>query len=52
MANAQARLLADKKLAEQSRVHEAEMKREKLSRNKERLIWIVGTAVGAYLLTQ
>ncbi|GBG57293.1 hypothetical protein SPFL3102_02659 [Sporomusaceae bacterium FL31] len=52
MANAQARLLADKELAEQSRIHEAEMKKEKSSRNKERLVWIVGTAGGAHLLTK
>ena len=52
MANAQARLLADKELAEQSKKHDAEMKKEKSSRNKERLVWIGGTAVGAYLLTK
>ena len=52
MANAQARLLADKELAEQAKKHDAEMKKEKSSRNKERLVWIVGTAGGAYLLTR
>ncbi len=52
MANAQARLLADKELAEQAKRHEAEMKKEKSSRNKERLFWIVGTAGGVYLLTK
>lgn len=52
MANAQARLLADKELAEQNKEHEAEMKKEKSSRTKERLVWIVGTAGGAYFLAK
>lgn len=51
MANAQARLVADRVLAEQAKVHEAEMKKEKSSRNKERLVWILGT-VGLYLTTK
>lgn len=52
MANAQARLLADKELSEQAKEHEKDMKKEKASRSKERLVWIVGTAGGAYLLTR
>lgn len=52
MANAQARLLADKELADQAEAHKTEMKKEKASRNKERLFWIVGTTGGAYLLTR
>jgi len=51
MANAQARLVADRVLAEQAKAHEAEMKKEKSSRNKERLVWILGT-VGLYLTTK
>lgn len=52
MANAQARLLAAKELAEQAKKHDAEIKKEKSSRNKERLFWVVGTAGGAYLLAK
>ena len=51
MANAQARLVADRDLAEQARLHEAEIKKEKAARNKERLVWFLGT-VGLYLSTK
>ena len=51
MANAQARLIANQELEKQAKVFEAEMKKEKSSRKKERTLWILGTAVGGYLLS-
>jgi len=48
MANAQARLIANQELEK----HKKEMDKEKSSRNKERLFWIVGTTGGTYLLTK
>lgn len=51
LANAQARLVADRELAEQAKLHEAEIKKERSSRNKERLVWILST-VGLYLSTK
>lgn len=38
-------------LEKQAAVHKKEMDKEKSSRKKERIGWIVGTAVGGYLLT-
>ena len=52
MANAQARLIANQELAEQKKVYDAQMKKEKDARSRERLLWIVGTAGAAYLSTK
>lgn len=52
MANAQARLIANQELAEQKKVYDAQIKKEKDARNRERLLWIVGTAGAAYLSTK
>ncbi len=52
MANAQARLIANQELEKQAVVHKKEMDKEKSARKKERFLWIVGTAAGAYLLTK
>ena len=52
MANAQARLIANQELAEQKKITDAQLKKEKDARSKERLLWIVGTAGSAYLLTK
>ena len=49
MANAQVRLIANQELAEQKTVYDAQMKKEKDARNRELLLWIVGTASAAYL---
>lgn len=50
MANAQARLIANQELEKQAKINAAEMKKEKASRQKERIGWILGTAAGGYLL--
>ncbi|AIF51272.1 hypothetical protein [Pelosinus sp. UFO1] len=52
MANAQARLIANQELEKQAKVHKQEMDKEKSSRQKERIGWILGTAAGGYLLTR
>ena len=52
MANAQARLIANQELEKQAKINAEEMKKEKSSRKKERIGWIVGTAAGGYLLTR
>ena len=52
MANAQARLIANQELEKQAKVYAAEMKKEKSSRQKERIGWILGTVAGGYLLTR
>jgi hypothetical protein len=52
MANAQARLIANQELAAQKKIYDAQIKKEKDARNKERLLWIGGTVVGGYLLTK
>ena len=52
MANAQARLIANQELEKQAAVNKKEIDKEKSARKKERIGWIVGTAVGGYLLTQ
>lgn len=52
MANAQARLIANKELEKQAAVHQKELDKEKSARKKERTLWIIGTAAGAYLLTR
>lgn len=52
MATAQARLIANQELEKQAAVHKKEMDKEKSARKKERTMWIIGTAVGAYLLTK
>jgi hypothetical protein len=52
MANAQARLIANQELEKQAKINKEAMDKEKASRNKERLLWIVGTAAGGYLLTR
>ncbi|AJQ27541.1 hypothetical protein [Pelosinus fermentans] len=52
MANAQARLIANQELEKQALVHKKELDKEKSSRKKERIGWIIGTAVGGYLLTR
>jgi hypothetical protein len=52
MANAQARLIANQELEKQAKIHNEEMKKEKSSRKKERIGWILGTAAGGYLLTR
>lgn len=50
MANAQARLIAKQELEKQAKINAEEMKKEKSSRKKERIEWILGTAAGGYLL--
>ena len=52
MANAQARLIANQELEKQAKINAEEMKKEKSSRKKERIGWILGTAAGGYLLTR
>jgi ribosomal protein L21 len=52
MANAQARLIVNQELEKQSKIHAEEMKKEKSSRKKERIGWILSTAVGGYFLTR
>jgi hypothetical protein len=52
MANAQARLLANQELEKQAKIRNEEMKKEKSSRKKERIGWILGTAAGGYLLSR
>lgn len=52
MANAQARLIANQELAEQKKIYDAQLKKEKDARNRERLIWTIGTLAGGYLLTK
>jgi hypothetical protein len=52
MANAQARLIANQELEKQAAVHKKEIDNEKSARKKERTLWIMGTAAGAYLLTK
>jgi hypothetical protein len=52
MANAQARLIANQELEKQAKVFNEEMKKEKSSRKKERIGWILGTAAGGYLLSR
>lgn len=52
MANAQARLIANQELEKQAKINVAEMDKEKSSRKKERIGWILGTAAGGYLLTR
>jgi len=52
MANAQARLIANQELEKQAKIYNEEMKKEKSSRKKERIGWILGTAAGGYLLTR
>mgnify|MGYP000061153650 CR=1 FL=1 len=52
MANAQARLIANQELEKQAQIYAEEMKKEKSSRKKERIGWILGTAAGGYLLTR
>jgi hypothetical protein len=51
MANAQARLIANQELEKQAQINADEMKKEKSSRKKERIGWILGTAAGGYLLS-
>lgn len=46
MANAQARLIANQELEKQAKINAEEMKKEKSSRQKERIGWILGTAAG------
>jgi len=50
MANAQARLIANQELEKQAKINAAAMQKEKDSRNRERALWIVGTA--GYLLSR
>lgn len=52
MANAQARLIANQELEKQATVHKKELDKEKSARKRERIVWIVGTAAGGYLLTR
>ncbi|WP_312560192.1 hypothetical protein [Anaerospora sp.] len=52
MANAQARLIANQELEKQAVVHKKEMDKEKSARKCERIVWIIGTAAGGYLLTR
>lgn len=52
MANAQARLIATQELEKQAAVHKKEMDKEKSARKRERIGWIISTAVGGYLLTK
>ncbi|WP_312337272.1 hypothetical protein [Anaerospora hongkongensis] len=52
MANAQARLIANQELEKQAAVHKKELDKEKSARKRERIVWIVGTAAGGYLLTK
>jgi hypothetical protein len=52
MANAQARLIANQELEKQAVIHKKELDKEKSDRKKERIGWIIGTAVGGYLFTQ
>jgi ribosomal protein L21 len=52
MANAQARLIANQELEKQAKINAEEMKKEKSSRKKERIGWILGTAAAGYLLTR
>lgn len=52
LANAQARLIANQELEKQAAVHKKEMDKEKSARKRERIGWIIGTAAGAYFLTQ
>lgn len=52
MANAQARLIANQELEKQAAVNKKEMDKEKSTRKRERIVWIVGTAAGGYLLTR
>ncbi|SFL43678.1 hypothetical protein [Pelosinus propionicus] len=52
MANAQARLIANQELEKQAVIHKKELDKEKSARKKERMGWIIGTAVGGYLLTK
>ena len=52
MANAQARLIANQELEKQAKINAEELKKEKSSRKKERIGWIVGTVAGGYLLTR
>lgn len=52
MANTQARLIANQELEKQAAVHKKEMDKEKSARKRERIVWIIGTAAGGYLLTR
>jgi hypothetical protein len=52
MANAQARLIANQELEKQAKINAEEMKKEKSSRKKERIGWILGAAAEGYLLTR
>ena len=52
MANAQARLIANQELEKQAKIYNEEMNKEKSSRKKERIGWILGTAAGGYLLSR
>ena len=52
MANAQARLIANQELEKQAKINAEEMRKEKSSRKKERIGWIIGTAAGGYLLAR
>ena len=52
MANAQTRLIANQELEKQALVHKKELDKEKSSRKKERIGWILGTAAGGYLLSR
>ena len=52
MANAQARLIANQELEKQAAVYKKEMDKEKSARKRERIVWIIGTAAGGYLLSR
>lgn len=52
MAIAQARLIANQELEKQAKIYNEELKKEKSSRKKERIGWILGTAAGGYLLSR
>lgn len=52
MANSQARLIANQELEKQATVHKKELDKEKSTRKRERIVWIIGTAAGGYLLTR
>jgi hypothetical protein len=52
LANAQARLIANQELEKQAAVHKKELDKEKSARKRERIVWIIGTAAGGYMLTR
>ncbi len=52
MANAQAQLIAQQAMDEQSAEFKKEMDKEKAARKRERILWVAGTAAAGYFFTR